>query len=33
MITREWNGMMNEIYLSKENEWNGMELNNLDWIF
>ena len=28
MIIREWKGM----YLSKGNEWNGMELSNLDWM-
>ena len=28
------NGMeWNKMYLSKENEWNEMELSNLDWIF
>ena len=39
---REYNGMewnnhkgmkWNWMYLSKENEWNGMELSKLDWLF
>ena len=29
MIIREWNRM----FLNKGNEWNGIELSNLDWIF
>ena len=34
LIIREWKRMeWNEMCLSKEKKWNGMELSNLNWMF